>query len=124
VAGRTLLQRGAPPHRLASGRVVADVQSARLEWEDANSRLEKAIRDPSRAEALEVQLELVLRELRKRVGAIYTLRELGVAYRTAEPWVQDVLAEHSPVRDWPVTLSMVEGAAFHAYSRGAVDYEP
>ena len=109
---------------LESGRVVADVQSARLEWEDASGRLERALRDPARAEALEVQLELVLRELRKRIGAIYTLRELGAAYRTAEPWVRDVLAEHAPARDWPVTLSMVEGAAFHAYSRGAVDYEP
>lgn len=124
MADRTLLQRGAPQHRLASGRVVADVQSARLEWEDANSRLEQALRDPLRVEALEVQLELVLRELRKRVGATYTLQELGDAYRTAEPWVRDVLAEHSPSRDWPVTLSMVEGAAFHAYSRGALDYQP
>ncbi|MFO7571038.1 MAG: hypothetical protein R6W48_00360 [Gaiellaceae bacterium] len=104
--------------------MVADVQSARLEWEDANTRFERALRDPLRAEALEVQLEVVLSELRKRVGATYTLQELGVAYRVAEAWVRDVLAEHAPARDWPLTLSMVEGAAFYAYSRGAVDYDP
>jgi alcohol dehydrogenase class IV len=104
--------------------VAADVESARLEWEDASARFDRALRDPGRAEALEAELEIVLRELRRRVGATFTLRELGLAYRDAEAWVREALAEHAPTAGWPLSLSIVEGAAFHVYSRGAVDYDP
>jgi hypothetical protein len=104
--------------------VAVDVESARLEWEDAHGRFERAIRDPQQAESLELELEIVLRELRRRVGATYTLAELDRAYREADAWVREALAEHAGRRDWPATQSMVEGAAFHAYSRGAVDYGP
>lgn len=100
------------------------MESARLDWEDAYGRLEDALRDPARADVLEVQLDVVLHELRKRVGATYTLGELGAEYRRAEAWVRDVLAEHAPSPGWPRTLAIVEGAAFHLYSRGAVDYVP
>lgn len=120
-----MLHGPAPPHgHLASGRVAADVESARLEWEEANARFEHGLRDPRRAEALEEELEIVLRELRRRVGATYTLRELGLVYRDAEAWVRAALAEHAPTTGWPLSLSIVEGAAFHAYARGAVDYGP
>lgn len=104
--------------------MAADVESARLEWEEANVRFERALRDPRRAEALQAELEIVLRELRRRVGATYTLRELGLVYRDAETWVRAALAEHAPASSWPLSLAIVEGAAFHAYARGAVDYGP
>jgi hypothetical protein len=35
-----------------------------------------------------------------------------------------VVAEQSPAPGWPRTLSLVEAAAFHLYSRGAQDYLP
>jgi hypothetical protein len=38
-------------------------------------------------------------------------------------WVRDALAELG-LAGWARTLSLVEGAAFHLYSRGAVDYAP
>lgn len=63
-------------------------------------------------------------ELRKRVGGTYTLRELASEYRTADAWAREAVSEHAPTTGWPGTLSMVEGAAFLLYSRGAVDYEP
>jgi alcohol dehydrogenase class IV len=102
--------------------VTAELESARLEWEEAASRFEQALRDPRRAASLEAELEIVLTELRRRIGATYTLRDLGLAYRDAETWVREALAERAPGREWLRRLSLVEGAAFHAYARGALDY--
>lgn len=102
----------------------ADVESARREWDDAYRRLEEETRDPLRGEALRLQLEVVTAELRKRVGATFTLRELATEYHQADAWSRHAVAEWASTPGWPRTLSVVEGAAFHLYSRGAVDYEP
>ena len=104
--------------------MTADVESARLEWEEARRRLDDALREPGQSAALAAQLDVLVRELRKRVGGTYTLGELGDEYRRAEPWVRDLVGEHAPAPGWPRTLTMVEGAAFHVVSLGAVDYEP
>ena len=101
----------------------ADVHSARFEWEEAYRDFWQATRDPAAAEALGRQLRAVTDELRRRVGGAFTLRELAGEYARAERWIHDVLAEQA-VPGWPRTLSLVEGAAFHLYSRGAVDYAP
>jgi hypothetical protein len=104
--------------------VTADVESARLEWEEARRRLDDALREPGQSAALAAQLDVLVRELRKRVGGAYTLGELGAEYRRAESWVRDLVGEQAPAPGWPRTLTMVEGAAFHVVSLGAVDYEP
>jgi hypothetical protein len=57
------------------------------------------------------------------VGGTFTLRELAEQYAVADAWAQAVLAEQA-APGWPRTLTLVEGAAFHLYARGAVDYEP
>jgi hypothetical protein len=41
----------------------------------------------------------------------------------ADSWARDVLSEQG-TPGWPRTLALVEGAAFHLYARGAVDYAP
>jgi hypothetical protein len=104
--------------------VSADVESARTDWEDSYRRLAEAQRDPHRADSLERQVEVVSHELRRRVGATFTLRELADEYRAAESWTRDAVSERAPSRDWPSSLALVEGAAFHLYSRGAADYTP
>ena len=101
----------------------ADVESARLEWKDAYRDLAQAALDPARENALRLQLEVVTSELRRRVGGTFTLRELADEYTRADVWARDALAEGG-APGWPRTLSLVEGAAFHLYSRGAVDYSP
>lgn len=103
--------------------VTGDVLSTRLEWEDAYRRLTDASTDERAEEALRLQLEAVTSELRRRVGGTFTLRELADEYARAEIWVRGALAELG-LAGWPRTLSVVEGAAFHLYSRGAVDYSP
>jgi hypothetical protein len=103
--------------------VTPDVESARLEWEEAYRRLAEAALDPAREESLRVQLEAVTSELRRRVGGAFTLRELAEEYGRADIWARHTLAERA-APGWPRTLPLVEGAAFHLYSRGAVDYTP
>ena len=103
--------------------MTADVESARLEWEDAYRGLAEASRDPAREEGLRVQLEAVSSGLRRRLGGAFTLRELAEEYARADIWARNALAEGG-APGWPRTLSLVEGAAFHIYSRGAVDYTP
>jgi len=108
---------------LVSAVVTADVQSAKLEWERAYRALEETAQDPVREESLTQQLEVITGELRRRLGGKFTLRELASEYVRADVWTRDAL-ERAEIRGWPPTLSLVEGAAFHLYARGAVDYSP
>jgi hypothetical protein len=101
----------------------ADVESARLEWAHAYRDLTEVARDPKLEERLRAQLDAITTELLRRVGGTFTLRELAEQYAAADAWAQVVLAEHA-APGWPRTLALVEGAAFHLYARGAVDYQP
>ena len=100
------------------------VESARQEWEESYRRLEAAARDPARYEALLDHVDAVGAELRRRVGATFTLAELARVYAGADRWSRDVVAERAEGGSWVKTLALVEGAAFHLYSRGAVDFDP
>jgi hypothetical protein len=93
------------------------------EWEDAGRRLEAERGDGRRYERLLEQVDIVLEELRKKVGQTYTLDELATAYRDAERWAREAVAERAPSSGWPRDLALVVAAAFHAYQRGAVDYQ-
>jgi hypothetical protein len=101
----------------------ADVVSARLEWEHAYRDLEEVARDPALEERLRVQLEVIFAELRRRIGGNFTLGELATEYAAADRWARAALSERA-VPGWPGTLTLVEGAAFHLYARGAADYTP
>jgi hypothetical protein len=103
--------------------VSIDLTSTRLEWEHAYRDLEEVARDPALADRVRSQLEALTAELRRRVGGTFTIGELADEYAVADRWARDVLAEQG-VPDWPRTLVLVEGAAFHLYARGAADYEP
>jgi hypothetical protein len=103
--------------------VSADIESARIEWETAYRDFAEAARDPAFDEPVRAQLAAVMTELRRRLGGSFTLRELAEEYVRADRWARDVLSEQG-VHGWPRTLALVEGAAFHLYARGAVDYRP
>lgn len=103
---------------------MSRVEVARQEWEEGSRRLEAAREDAERYRQLVEFLELVLDELRKRVGQTYTLGELVTAYGDAERWAREVLEERAPTPRWPRDLALVVAAAFDAYQRGATDYEP
>ena len=95
----------------------------RQEWEEGYRRLEAERSDRRRYETLLRQIEIVTEQLRKQVGQTYTLAELAGAYRDAERWAREVVQERVPSAGWPRDLTLVLAAAFHAYQRGATDYQ-
>jgi hypothetical protein len=102
----------------------ADVDSARRDWEDGYRRMAADAADSAVAERLHRQLDAITAELRKRIGATFTLAELADAYADSDRWVREAVEERAPVAGWPRTVSVVGDAAFHLYARGAVDYVP
>lgn len=103
---------------------AAEVESARREWEEGHRRYQDAYRDGAAGDALMTQVEVVIEELRRRVGGTYTLAELAGTYGRAESWSRAAVSERAAAPGWPRSLATVEAAAFHLYSRGAADYEP
>ena len=103
---------------------MSQIEITRHEWEEGSRRLEAAREDGRRYRQLLELFELVLDELRKRIGQTYTLGELVTIYGDSERWAREVLDERAPAPGWPPDLTLVLAAAFNAYQRGAVDYEP
>jgi hypothetical protein len=100
------------------------LETTRREWEHGHRRLEAAAGNRDLYAQLLAELELVLDELRRRIGQTFTLDQLAAAYPDADRWVQDALAEREPAPGWPARATTVQDAAFHLYSRGAIDYRP
>lgn len=119
-----MLHERAPGAGLPCAVVTPDLESARREWEDAYKRFQDTGSDPIEGERLREQLVVVTAELRRRLGSTFTLAELAREYLSADAWALDVVSESAGSPGWPRTVTVVEGAAFHLYARGAVDYEP
>ena len=100
-----------------------NVESARREWEEGHRRF-RSQADGADGARLQQQLEVVTSELRRRIGATFTVAQLAEVYDGAESWVREAIAENAPFPGWARTLSLVEDAAFDLYSHGAIDYEP
>jgi hypothetical protein len=94
----------------------------RHEWADGHRRLEAERGDPRRYRRLVEQVEALTDELRRRVGGTYSLAELAAAYRDADTWARQTIADRAPGPGWPRDLALVLAAAFYAYERGASDY--
>jgi hypothetical protein len=105
------------------GRPV-DLELARQQWADGDRRVAEARSDRRRHDRLLAEMEVVSRELRRRVGQVFTLQELADAYAGADRWARDTIDAADP--DGPPALEpgAVTDAAFHQYARGASDYEP
>ena len=103
---------------------MSQTEVPRQEWEEGSRRLEAARDDPRRYPQLLALVELVLDELRKRVCQTYTHAELVAAYGESERWAREVLEERAVAPGWPRDFTLVLAAAFNAYERGAIDYEP
>ena len=103
---------------------MSQVSIARHEWEEGSRRLEAARDDRHRYGQLLALLNLLHAELRRRIGQTYTLQQLAAAYGGSESWAREVLQERAEMPEWPRDLTTVLAAAFDAYQRGAIDYEP
>lgn len=104
--------------------MTEDIERFRRDWDDAYRRLELGSRDTTRAERLRAQVEIVSAELRRRVGATFTLGMLAEAYEASDAWTRQAIEEQAATPGWARDVALVSDAAFHVYARGAVDYAP
>jgi len=100
------------------------LDQTRREWEQGHARFQRELREAPRSTALRAELEAVTAALRRRIGQGYSLSELADLYVSADDWAREAVAETEPASGWPRRLATVTEAAFHLYSRGAVDYQP
>jgi hypothetical protein len=100
------------------------LETARHEWEEALRRVEAERGDATRYGRLLAQIEVVMDELRRRVGQSFTLADLARAYADAESWAREAVSERAATPGWARDLTTVIAAAFQTYQRGALDYEP
>jgi hypothetical protein len=118
VAGFSLLHRG-----IVAPMPVA-LDQTRREWEQGNARFQRELRETQRPDAMRAELDAVTAALRRRIGQSFSLSELADLYATADGWAREAVAETKPASGWPGRLATATEAAFHLYSRGAVDFEP
>ena len=102
----------------------ATLDIVRAEWEEGHRRLEQQRSDPVAYRRLLAQVDVLVEELRRRVGATYTLAQLADAYADAERWSRAAVEDRAASPGWPRTLALIESAAFYRYQRGAQDYRP
>jgi hypothetical protein len=98
--------------------------AVRAEWERAYAEIETQREDARRYRRRLAAFEVVTAELRLRVGQTFSLRDLVDAYADADRWTRAAVSEQAPYEGWPRDLALVTDAAFHAYARRAVDFEP
>lgn len=103
---------------------MSTVSAARHDWEEGQRRFEAEADAAGRAESLYAQRDAVVDELRRRVGSTFTLAELATLYADADRWVLEVIEERAGALGWARTATVAGDAAFHAYSRQALDYVP
>lgn len=104
--------------------MTTSVTSARHDWAQGYRAFLAEAESPGASERLDVQLEVLTDEIRRRLGSTFTLEELTEAYATSERWGREALAERASRTGWERTLSLSLDAAFHLYSRGAQDFVP
>ena len=100
------------------------LETTRGEWAEGYRRLQAAASDRVLYERMLAEVGLVLEQLRRRVGQSFTMPELASAYGDADRWVLETLEIAEAPAGWPARSTTVQDAAFHLYSRGAIDYKP
>jgi hypothetical protein len=102
------------------------VDLARHQWEEGYRRIQSQSGDRALYSQLLRHVDVVLAELRGRLGGRFTLSELAVEYQSAERWAQEAIAraEAEAEPSWPRWVAAATDAAFYRYARGAQDYRP
>jgi hypothetical protein len=103
---------------------LMDVELARQQWEDGRRRVERAQPDSPDSRRFARGVDLVVAELRQRLGGTFTLAELADMYPEAGEWARDLLYDARDEDEPPPDTATVTDAAFQQYARGALDYRP
>jgi len=96
------------------------VVAARFAWDEGLRRLGEPV-PPAVARARRRILEAVGDELRRRVGATFSLADLARAYEGAPAWYLDLAARVAPREPDAWDPAVTLDAAFGAYARLAGD---
>lgn len=92
------------------------VDNAIFQWEEGERRLREAP-DTERAD-LERAMEIVIDELKRRLGSSFNLEELGDLYASDVDWASELAHRYSAGTD----SSWVVDAAFSRYAREATNF--
>jgi hypothetical protein len=105
---------------------MTSLPAARHQWDEGKRRLAGEGEDTARSRHLDLLVDAVIDELRRRLGQTFTLGELAGAYDGADDWVRDVILTAMPPRSRASVgdTAVIQDAAFARYALGAVDYSP
>jgi hypothetical protein len=102
-----------------------ELESMRRDWEDGRRRLAAALaREPARSGIYDRVTYAMRRELRRRVGQTFTLRQLGEVYAGSAIWARDLAQRIAPDAVYAHDLSVTADAVFSEMSRMALDWTP
>jgi hypothetical protein len=96
------------------------VAAARFSWEEGLARLGEPA-PPAVARARRRIMDAVHDELRRRVGATFTLAELAREYQGASSWYLDLASRTAPREPAAWDPAVTLDAAFATYMRQATD---
>ena len=91
------------------------IENALYQWHDGDRRL-AATAEPARAD-LDRAADVVVEELRKRLGSRFLLEELADLYHQGTDWATDLAGRHAAGTD----SAAVVDAAFARYARESHD---
>jgi hypothetical protein len=90
-------------------------------WLDGERRLNSA--DPDDRPALERATDVIVDELRRRLGGPFTTDELAALYgQQGTDWAFELATRVAPGNPAAWDMPTVAGAAFARYAREAIDY--
>jgi hypothetical protein len=92
------------------------LENALYQWRDGDRRLAQAP-EPARAD-LDLAADVVVEELRKRLGSSFLLEELADFYHSGTDWATELAARHAAGTD----AAAVVDAAFARYAREASNF--
>lgn len=99
-----------------AGQSPYSVENALFQWEEGERRLLEAP-DVERSQ-LELATDVVLGELRRRLGSSFTVEELAAMYGAGVDWASDLAGGQGAGGD----AAWVVDAAFGRYAREAVNF--
>jgi hypothetical protein len=92
------------------------LENALFQWRDGDRRL-AATSEPARAD-LDLAADVVVEELRKRLGSRFLLEELADFYHQGTDWATELAGRHAAGTD----AAAVVDAAFARYAREASNF--
>jgi hypothetical protein len=95
-------------------------ENAIYQWQQGERRLRAA--SPERAPLQERVTEVLVAELRRRLGGRFSSQELVELYERGTGWCLQVAMNVAPEQPWAWEAGVVVDAAFGRYLREAADY--